>query len=410
MGINVKVDDFYNALLLVDSLSKSNKMPYALIKCEKETMSICYSDQSKRVIKIISIDNEDDIEKSFMIPVDRALKIIYYCLGSDNTTTDIIKLDIQDNVLKIEVEDKLSEAYGNEIENRQIGGLKYQLSIYDDLSKKEFGLTVRTDYSVCLNFDESADRWDTSILRDNLNKLKIDNSVKNIYVAGSISSMFAIGANQLSQFVIDTNIKSNFTIDIITASYVNDTLNKLKDTDYIIVQLHNDGQFISFTSEDRKCGIWVLSGRANSGDAMRYGIFTNPEFSYGAYSGMCLKDVLKKYADLVTSEDNNSNQRFSIVKHGDYAEVKFNLVSAGGSLSNEMTCLMMSFKMDDESLGDLNAYVVMKTLKDILNNCKGDWVGIKVNRNEDSCYLKICDVVGDYEANAYHYTTLNLIN
>lgn len=417
MLIKVSSEEMYTAIALVESLSKGVKLAYALVKCSDNNMSVCYCDENKRIIRKIPIEMATNVadeaasteEIQFMVPVEKTLSILGHCRAAEGLTVDPMELELNKDgqVLSLSVVKRLSEAYGEEV-GKEAGRFCYNISL-GNISTPTFKLTLGADYDSIFDVTADSEEWDIGTLRESFAKLQVDKSIKNIYVVGKYGTMFSSGGYMTTQlFINDPTKKANYNLNSATVGHVTETLGKMAGASKVNVLVLEGGRFITFVSDKEDCALWVTGSGGNNGETTRFNELTHDSLKFESYMGVCNKMIMISCIDSIIGEDKNDTQKFEIVQapNGE-AVVKMSMVLAGGSMTNAMECILRSFTKADPEAKDFSSSLRIKTLRDIMTNCKNNWVGIRINCGEQVTLLRVSDMNGQVPE-SYHYTQLSV--
>lgn len=405
--IRVNLMKMYNALSVCNSII-SDKNGAAVVKVNETSMDICTADANRRYIKRMEIMNDGATCTQFILPLNRSIEILANYIPADGIQAGDLNLDIsEEGVLKISCEFTYSDKFDESIAGKVCNELTNKLAVESASSPKRV-LLARSNYEELLDEPAESDSWKVSDFRDFLNKLIIDKQTKNIYISSNKGKMFALGRNQLSMFKIP-DIKFGFILDVNIAKSVIDALAKV-ESDTVEVYAAEGGKYITFLDRDGGSALWVCGSPASRGDVTKVDMYTNPELKYIDYAGVLLRVAFSTIINNIISSDKADNQKIDLLDTGtEDAKIKLSNVSAGGSIDNQFMANFLNFGMADQTRGDLNGTVVVQTLKDIMSMCKGDFVAVRVQCNDEYAMLKINDLdkaSGD-DVVSSHYTLIS---
>lgn len=405
--VRVDLMKVYNALSVCNSIV-SDKNGAAVVKINEASMDICTADANRRYIKRMDIVNDDATCTQFILPLNRSIEILANYIPADGIQAGELNIDIsEEGVIKLSCEFTYSDKFDDSIAGKVCNELNNKMAVEAATSPKRV-LLARSNYDELLDEPADSDNWKVADFREFLSKLIIDKQTKNIYISSNQSKMFSLGRNQLSMFKIP-DIKFGFILDVNIAKSVIDALAKV-ESDTVDVYAAEGGKYITFLDKEGNSALWVCGSPASRGDVTKVDMYTNPELKYIDYAGVLLRVALSTIVNNIISSDKADNQKIDIIDtNTDDVKIKLSNVSAGGSIDNQFMANFLNFGMVDQTRGDLSGTVVVQTLKDILSMCKGDFVAVRVQCNDDYAMLKINDLdksTGD-DVVSSHYTLIS---
>lgn len=407
--ITVDLREFYDSLQTCGSIV-SDKNAAAVIKVKENTMSVCTADATKRYINKIDIENPEEIERDFILPLGKTLEIMVNYLPGDGIDAEFSFEISEDNVFSTNCVHMFSpDKYDDEMAGRTVASLSNRI-VAEAMDNPRRAMIAKSRYDELLEEVDDVDEWNCGELKDKLNKLMIDKQTRNIYISAKQSKMYAIGKNQVSMFDIG-EINHGFILDVSVAKAVVNALAKFNG-DTVLVSAADSGKYITISDEDGNCALWVCGAPANRGDMKKIGIYTNEELTYDDYRGACSRVALNTIINSILSSDKADSQRIEIINtdNPENAELKLSNVAVGGSVENKFSTMIFQFRKGANAGGDLSGAIGCKTLKDILSVCTQDYVGIQIQKLEQYIIIKIEDKYADGNGEvvnlSQHYTLI----
>lgn len=405
--VRVDLMKMYNALSVCNSIV-GDKNGAAVIKINESSMDICTADANRRYIKRMDISNDDASEVSFVLPLSRSIEILTNYIPADGIQAGELNIDVsEEGVSKLSCQFTYGDKFEEGIAGRVCHKLTNKIAVESVDSPKRM-LLVRSNYEELLSEPDDFDTWKVADFREFLNKLIIDKQTKNIYVSAKKGKMFSLGRNQLSMYKIP-DIKFGFILDVNIAKSVIDALGKTESNE-IDVYAAEGGKYVTFLDRDGTSALWVCGSPASRGDITKVDMYTNPELKYIDYTGIMFKAALSTVVNNIISSDKADNQRIEVIDTDtEEAKIKLSNVSVGGSIDNQFMVNFLTFGMADKEKGDMSGTIVAQTLKDIISMCKGDFIALRMQCNDDYTMLKINDIDKSNSENVLssHYTLIS---
>lgn len=406
--ISVALKDFYDALVVSKAVS-SAKVPYAVVKINGNTMDVCTSDGYRKFVKRMNIENSDNTESSFVVSLEKILGILGNYLPADGISASPLNIEFGgENIVSLYCEHSLSEEkYAEGLAGKRVNVLNNKVAV-ESSAEQRHAMLCRTDYDSLLNEPDSCDEWVVSTLKENISRLNIDQATKTIYTSSRRSEMFAVGSNQLSIIKIEP-INFGFNLEVSTAKAVVDALGKFDCSTAKVYSVEN-GRYATFLNESCTMALWVAGVANTRGDISKLELYTNPEVAYDNYKGLCIKVSLMTAVNAIIGSDKSDSQEFEIIDIDTEPKIKMSNVIAGGSVSNTFTTEFIDFALGTDINENLKGKIVVKTLKDMLSNCKENFVRLCVQRFNEYAIVRVDDIVikdNAIDIKSSHFTMIN---
>ena len=414
IGIDLK--KFQDALSVCNSIV-NDKNSAAVIKVRGDSIDVCTSDGSKKYIKRIAITNPEQVEKDFVLPLNKAIDIL-----NNYTPADTLEANFEIGIEHVEngganggyIELNCVHTFSTEKCTEDIAGKVatelHNKLVVESIDSPKRVLIVKGRYDELLQEVDSTDSWDISELSGNMSKLVIDKQTKNIYISQQLSKMFALGTNQLTMFDIG-DISFGFALDVNVSKAVTSAISKFSG-DSCEVYTTDGGKYATFLDCDGTSALWVQCSPIAKSDLRKVDVYTNESMKYLDYKGACSRVALNTIVNAIISSDSSDSQLLEIINTNsdDDAQLKLSNVAAGGSIDNQFKTKIFYFSKSEGVTQDFNGKVVAKTLKDILSVCKCDYVGVSIQLGDSFSVIKIEDKYADGNGGvvdlSQHYTLL----
>ena len=411
----VKLKSMYDTLGAAGIIANT-KNYVALVSVLDSEVRISTSDGNKRFIRALPIEDNDwgmtdgapsDIGRQFVVSLDKVVGILSNYIPRDGIDVSDLEIGFDgEGVMTLHCIHTLSESkYDESIAGTKTNEFSNRITI-ESVDTPRYSIVAKSKYDDMLEETEEYDEWDIATLRDNLSRLIIDKGTRIVYTSAKRGQMFAVGSNQLS-IITTEGIKYGFILDVTTAKAVADTLGKFEGTT-VTASTAEGSRYVNFRSADGTTALWAACIPATKSDLSKLDLYTSAANRYAAYRGYCVKDTLIASVDAIMGSDKEDNQKFEIIKDEDGEYIRLSNVSAGGSIGNQFTTRLMSAARDSEEREDLAGTIVIKTLSDIMKNCKNIFVVIGVEVKDEYTLMRFEDRSNDYKVlNSAHYTMIN---
>lgn len=399
----VDLKEFYDALCSCQAVS-SAKDPSALIKTHDGVMDICTSDGYRNFIKRVDAISDVGTEDiSFVVNLGRTIPILSNYIPLDGFDADLLSINFSGNIIEVACvirysEDKFDESLAGKVLNSMTNKIAVESN-----TDPRHAMMCRPDYSKLLETQENCDVWNTAELKENISRLVIDKATKAVYMSGQRGIMFAVGSNQLNIVNIE-NVAFPFSVDVNTAKAICSILSKFENEVNVVTD--NGGRYVTLVNKDMKSAIWASCTAPNQGDISKLELYTK-DAPYEDYRSVICKAGLTMTVNAVASSDKADSQLFQIVDVDASPKIKLSNVIAGGSVSNEFETEIAAFEMKEGITEGVKGTVVVSTLKNILSDCKGTFVRLRIEVREGYDVIRISDLDADNNETSVYFTMLN---
>ena len=399
----VDLKEFYDALCSCQAVS-SAKDPSALIKTHDGVVDVCTSDGYRNFIKRIDTVMEVGAEDvAFIVNLGRTIPILSNYIPLDGFDADLLSVDLNGNVIEVACvirysEDKFDESLAGKVLN----SMNNKIAV-EGTTDPRHAMMCRPDYTKLLEAQEGSDVWNTSELKENISRLVIDKATKAVYMSGQRGIMFAIGSNQLNLVNIE-KVANPFNVDVNTAKAICSIMSKFENE--VNVNTTDGGRYVTLVNKDMKSAIWASCVMPNQGDISKLELYTK-DAPYEDYRSVICKAGLTMTVNAVASSDKADSQLFQIVDVDTEPKIKLSNVVAGGSVSNEFETEIAAFEMKEGITEGVKGTVVVSTIKNILSDCKGTFVRLRIEVREGYDVIRISDIDTDGNELSVYFTMLN---
>ena len=399
----VDLKDFYDALCSCQTLTAA-KEPSALIKVHSGVVDVCMSDGYRNFIKRMDIITDADIEDiAFIVNLDKIIPILSNYIPVDGFDADLLKIEKVDNIIELSCSIKYSESkFDESLAGKLLNELSNKIAV-EGTDNSRFSMLCRPDYGKLLEVAEDADTWSTATLKENISRLIIDKGTKAVYMSGSRGLMFATGSNQVNIINID-NVTHSFHLETTTAKSISSVLSKFGNE--LLVSTSDGGRYVTIVDKDLKNAVWTSCVKPNQGDVAKLDLYTNGA-NYEDYRSIICKSGLMIAVNAVACSDKADSQQFQIVDVAGSPKIRLNSVVAGGSVSSTFDTEFAAFEMKEGITEGIKGTVVVSTLKNILSDCKGVFVKLKIEIREGYSVIRVSDVDAEGNELSVYFTVLN---
>lgn len=379
MIVNIK--EITSALSKISALTVGDKtIPGVLLDIQDDSLNICYSDGRKSVIeKITAIVNEEDKKGQVVVNFQRLLDIISSCQPSGKIITDDIHMTfVDDTLLKIRAEKKISQNVGEDEEPvyKVCSIFEQSIGWVPAGSSLKVSILSRMNYNDIFNA-EVVDTWDVSTFRAMLDKTSTEKS-RIVYVSPKNQCAFVSNMAYLSEVpVVDAN---NYII-IITSAMAKAISDILGKTSANQVHIHSiDRKYLCVYTDDEKVGIWTEMSNASDIHLTTLGRYQSK--GYRGYQLTFIREILKNVVDAAINADKSDK---TVLKFGDSKietgakELRITSSNTNASISNSYEVVCTDCIGESDDIESLELPISLKVLSDMLNKCSTDYVGIDID-------------------------------
>lgn len=393
------------------------KMPNALLRLEGNQCDFVFSNGRKTYVSRLDVDVEGEQEnfqtvfnlEKFDAIMKRAAPVSGYI------DTNSVVMDYTNKTLRFEIEKVFTSGANEEIEGKVAARMNCSLVCYDVSDNRAFDMLARVDVDQVLNAEGAnvSKEWLSEILSDLANEVNKEKS-STLFFSAQADQAFSVstGTSHVSEIKMLGNLPENcgFSVHVDVAKELIEILGYNYSEDLSIGVVTGVGKFCTIVSPEERNAVVF-----NMAPAIKQEIV-----SYEVYTGAAYQDVLLRVNRMAAhnalqfiAAEKNEKSVMRIEKDNVLGEFFINISGVGES---EIDIPVSGTKFGESIGGEEGALkiecnIVVRTIANLVSNCKMEWIDILLHRVRDGEYfIKIEDLTdkvddeGRVTARARYYT------
>ena len=388
MRFSCNVEDLNKAIQSVKRVMDiAKQQPYVLFKASRDVLDVCYSDGNHAYIEKVVANVETEGE--FILEFENLLRIINSAMPTSTLSVNPLEVEMDENgAVTIKVEKCISDG---ELGGKVASSMTHQLQA-ENVAKNpnKYGILTRTDYEDMFN-SEAWDVWTKQELKDTIQLAMPsdkDDRDSTIYFSSKDKEVKVRASLYVGIIKADTIDGVAFAFKVNEATAFSEIISKYAGTD-VYVTASDDKKFAKIKNCEDTAALWFAIAPSQRIDGKIFQMYDVAEINdiqlrvhKGAFEGV-ISSILS------TTKDKEHSLKIIHTEEG-YA-LSLAVSVGGGSMKMDMKTNIEGIRCKDNVVPEeYSASLDIKTLKDIIDKCKYEWLSISLS-NADKV-MRITDI------------------
>ena len=390
MKFMCNVEDLNKALQSVKKIMDITKQqPYVLMQATGSVLAVCYCDGSHAYMEKATASIE--VEGNVVVEFENLLRVVNSALPTATLSVNPLEVEVVEGIININVEKCISDG---DLGGKVASSMQHQLQA-ENVSKNpnKYGVLTRLDYFGLVEDNGVAewDIWDKQEFKETIQLAMPgdkEDRESTIYFSSKDKEVKVRGNLYVGIVKAPTIEKSPFALRVNEAVAFSDVISKFPGSD-VYIHTSEDRKFTRIKNSEDSAVLWFEVAPSKRIDGKIFDMYSVAEIAdiqMRVHKG-ALEGVISSI--IATTKDKEHNLKIIHTEDG-YA-LSLAVSVGGGSMKMDMKTTIESLRCRENILPEnYSASLDIKTLKDIIDKCKYEWLSISLAQEDK--VMRVVDV------------------